>query len=36
MMGSNGKNYVMKNFDWDIIVDKYKRFFADITGESEK
>ncbi len=36
MMGSNGKNYVMKNFDWDVIVDKYKRFFADITGESEK
>ena len=27
LMGSNGKNYVKKNFDWDVIVDKYKKFF---------
>lgn len=32
-MGSNGRDYVRRNFDWDVIVDKYKRFFADITGE---
>jgi hypothetical protein len=32
-MGANGRDYVLRNFDWDVIVDKYKRFFADITGE---
>lgn len=26
-MGRNGCAYVKKNFDWDIIVDKYKEFF---------
>lgn len=35
LMGSNGKNYVKKNFDWDVIVDKYKKFFNEISGESE-
>ena len=29
-MGSNGRDYVRKNFDWDVIVDKYKRFFEEI------
>ena len=32
-MGSNGRDYVRKNFDWDVIVDKYKRFFEEISGE---
>lgn len=36
LMGSNGKNYVKKNFDWDVIVDKYKKFFKEISGESEE
>lgn len=35
LMGSNGKKYVNDNFDWDIIVDKYKKFFQDISGEIE-
>ena len=26
-MGSNGRAYVMKHFAWDVIVDKYKKFF---------
>jgi len=26
-MGRNGCAYVKRNFDWDIIVDKYKEFF---------
>lgn len=35
LMGSNGKDYVKKNFDWDVIVDKYKKFFNEISGENE-
>lgn len=35
LMGSNGKGYVKRNFDWDVIVDKYKTFFREITGEKE-
>lgn len=34
-MGDNGKRYVRANFDWDVIVDKYKKFFASLTGETE-
>ncbi len=26
-MGENGRSYVLKEFAWDIIVDKYMRFF---------
>lgn len=29
-MGRNGCAYVKKNFDWDIIVDKYKEFFENM------
>ncbi len=32
-MGCNGREYVKSSFDWDVIVEKYKRFFADIIGE---
>ena len=35
-MGSNGRDYVRKNFDWDVIVDKYKKFFEEVSGESEE
>ena len=35
LMGSSGKDYVKRNFDWDIIVDKYKTFFREITGEKD-
>ena len=34
-MGINGMNYVRKNFDWDVITDKYRKFFADLCGEVE-
>lgn len=30
-MGINGRDYVKSNFDWDIIIDKYKKFFNEIT-----
>lgn len=32
-MGSNGRDYVKSHFDWDVIVEKYKKFFAEIVGE---
>lgn len=32
-MGENGRKYVRENFAWDIIVDKYLKFFEEITGE---
>ena len=35
-MGSNGRDYVRKNFDWDVIVDKYKKFFEEVSGENEE
>lgn len=35
LMGQNGKNYVKLNFDWNIIIEKYKSFFAEITGEKQ-
>ena len=25
-MGNNGKDYVDKNYQWDIIIDKFKYF----------
>ena len=33
IMGQNGKEYVKSNFDWDVIVEKYIRFFKEIAGE---
>ncbi|MBQ9117476.1 MAG: glycosyltransferase family 4 protein [Clostridia bacterium] len=33
-MGENGRNYVLSNFAWDVIVDRYMRFFKRIAGES--
>lgn len=32
-MGENGRNYVMSNFAWDIIVEKYLNFFAEIAKD---
>ena len=32
-MGQNGRNYVLGNFDWSVIVQKYIGFFSKITGE---
>ncbi len=34
LMGCNGREYVRSNFDWDVIVDKYKKFFGEILGEN--
>lgn len=35
-MGENGRSYVRSNFAWDVIVDKYMRFFREVIGESEE
>ena len=33
-MGRNGMEYVRRNFDWDVIVQKYISFFGELTGET--
>ena len=30
-MGYNGRNFVMSNFAWDVIVGRYKKYFIDLT-----
>lgn len=32
-MGENGGQFVRENFDWSVIVEKYKAFFAKLTEE---
>lgn len=32
-MGQNGGEFVRENFDWDVIVEKYRAFFAKLTEE---
>lgn len=34
VMASNGKNYVLKNFSWDIIIKNYVNFIAKLFGSS--
>ncbi|MBQ8298236.1 MAG: glycosyltransferase family 4 protein [Ruminococcus sp.] len=34
VMGQNGRKYVLDNFTWDIITQKYLKFFAEIAGEA--
>ena len=35
LMGRNGGSYVRSSFAWDVIVEKYKKFFAEVIGERE-
>ncbi len=35
-MGKNGHDYVMDHFAWDVIVDKYKRFFSELEADLQK
>lgn len=35
-MGINGRDYVKKNFAWDIVVEKYLEFFRKISGIDEE
>lgn len=34
IMGENGRKYVLENFTWDIITQKYLKFFSEIAGEA--
>ena len=29
-MGQNGREYVRKNYRWDVVLGKYERIFAKI------
>lgn len=35
IMGNNGKDYVKNNFSWDIVVNKYMKFFEEIVGNED-
>ena len=35
VMGENGRRYVRSNFAWDVIVDKYMKFFREVSGDKE-
>lgn len=35
-MGENGKEYVMENFSWGVIVEKYKTFFEMVSVNRKK
>lgn len=30
-MGTNGHNYVLSNYSWDVVTDKYVRFFEKVS-----
>ncbi len=32
MMGAQGGDYVRKNFSWDVIIERYLKFFREIEG----
>lgn len=31
-MGRSGRRYVLDNFNWDVIVERLKRFFGELSG----
>lgn len=33
-MGKNGRSYVLENFAWEVIVDRYTQFFHQLSGDS--
>lgn len=35
-MGETGRDFVMKNFTWEVIVRKYTEFFKKISGDDKK
>ena len=36
IMGENGREYVMKHFDWNVITEKYRSFFEKIEKRQEE
>ena len=35
-MGQNGKNFVCSHFSWDVIIEKYLRFFDEVIKSEKK
>lgn len=33
-MGENGREYVLSNFSWDMIIKKYQKLFKELNGNS--
>lgn len=33
-MALQGKKYVQENFDWDVMIEKYKKYFAELKATS--
>jgi glycosyltransferase involved in cell wall biosynthesis len=31
-LGRNGREYVRKNYQWDVVLGKYERMFAKLRG----
>ena len=36
IMGENGREYVMRHFDWNVITEKYRSFFEKIEKRQEE
>ena len=34
-MGKTGREFVLKNFKWDIIVNKYTEFFESVAANTQ-
>lgn len=34
IMALQGKKYVQENFDWDVMIEKYKKYFAELKATS--
>ena len=32
IMAMQGKRYVLDNFDWDVMIEKYRNYFAELCG----
>ena len=35
-LGAHGRDYVRKNYRWDVILAKYERMFAQLKGQARK
>ena len=35
-MGENGRKYVLDKFAWNVIVDKYTKYFQDVIDRRKK
>lgn len=33
VMAMNGKNYVLQNFSWEVMIEKYRKYFSELCEE---